>query len=172
MLAGTLAAYDGSVLDLTGLRHDDRHSYRAVAAGGWISAHGTQLCPACLAESGRWRTAWRLPTVTVCPDHHSYLLARCPACQRPFRDQRHSPLRRIGASTDCGNPLGDGPTRQCRHDLTTLTAEPADPGCLQRQHSHDQAVTTGQATMLGQTCTAQGVPRHRAPPDRPAAPPR
>ena len=52
--ASTLAAYDGTALDLVGLDVDDRHSYRQVAARGWAPAHGTQICPACLAADGAW----------------------------------------------------------------------------------------------------------------------
>ena len=52
--AATLAAYDGTALDLTGIEPGDRHSYRQVAARGWAPAHGTQICPACLAADGAW----------------------------------------------------------------------------------------------------------------------
>ena len=54
--AATLAAFDGTALDLTGLNPADRYSYRQVAARGWTPAHGTQICPTCLAETGAWRT--------------------------------------------------------------------------------------------------------------------
>ena len=54
--AATLASFDGTALDLTGLDPTDRHSYRQVAARGWVPAHGTQICPTCLAETGAWRT--------------------------------------------------------------------------------------------------------------------
>ena len=89
--AATLAAYDGTALDLTGLDPGDRHSYRQVAARGWAPAHGTQICPTCLAEDGVWRSAWRLLIVATCTRHESLLVARCPSCRRPFRDQRHLP---------------------------------------------------------------------------------
>ena len=115
----------GTALDLTGLDPGDRHSYRQVAARGWIPAHGTQTCPACLAETGAWQTAWRLLTVTTYTRHGMLLVAECPACKRPFRDQRHSHLRRVGASPVCGNPLGDGPTHQCHDDLTTIATTPS-----------------------------------------------
>jgi hypothetical protein len=94
-------------LDLTGLDPADRYSYRQVAARGWTPAHGTQICPACLADSGAWKTAWRLLHVTACTDHRVVLIAECPSCGRPFRDQRHSHLRRVGAATLCGTPSGE-----------------------------------------------------------------
>ena len=123
--AATLAAFDGTALDLTGLDPADRHSYRQVAARGWAPSHGTQICPACLADDDAWRSAWRLLIVTTCAQHQSLLVARCPSCRRPFRDQRHSHLRRVGAATVCGNPLGAGPTKQCQHNLTTIPTTPA-----------------------------------------------
>jgi hypothetical protein len=148
--AATLAAFDGTALDLTGLDPADRHSYRQVAARGWAPAHGTQICPACLAEDGAWQSAWRLLIVTTCTRHESLLVARCPSCRRPFRDQRHSHLRRVGAATVCGNPLGAGPTRQCQHDLTTIEATSASDDVLAVQARVDAALAGQQVTVLGQ----------------------
>ncbi len=88
--ASALAFFDGTALDLTGLNPADRHSYRQVAARGWTPTHCTQTCPACLADTGAWKTAWRLLLVTTCTDHGLVFIAECPACERPFRDQRHS----------------------------------------------------------------------------------
>jgi hypothetical protein len=124
--AATLAAFDGTALDLTGLDPADRHSYRQVAARGWAPAHGTQICPTCLAETGAWRPRGGSSSSPPAPATVTLLVARCPSCRRPFRDQRHSHLRRVGAATVCGNPLGAGPTRQCQHDLTTI-APPRPP---------------------------------------------
>ena len=148
--AATLAAYDGTALDLTGLDPDDRHSYRQVAARGWAPAHGTQICPTCLARDGVWRSAWRLLIVTTCTRHQSLLVARCPSCLRPFRDQRHSHLRRVGAATVCGNPLGAGPTKQCQHDLTTIESTSATDDVIAAQARVDSALAGRQVTVLGQ----------------------
>lgn len=148
--ASTLAAYDGTALDLTGLDVDDRHSYREVAARGWAPAHGTQICPACLADTNTWHSAWRLLLVTACTRHQSLLVAQCPSCQRPFRDQRHSHLRRVGAVPVCGNPFGAGPTRQCRHDLTTITQALASPGVLAMQTRVDTALGRSPVPVFGQ----------------------
>ncbi len=148
--AATLASFDGTALDLTGLDPADRYSYRQVAARGWTPAHGTQVCPACLADTGAWKTAWRLLLVTACTDHGLVLVAECPSCGRPFRDQRHSHLRRVGAATVCGNPLGQGPVKQCQHDLTDLPREPASPAILATQARVNSALTGEHVMVLGQ----------------------
>ncbi len=148
--ATTLAAYDGTALDLTGLDVDDRHSFRQVAARGWAPAHGTQICPACLADTGTWKTAWRLLLATACTRHGIVLVAECPSCGRPFRDQRHSHLRRVGATPVCGNPLGQGPVKRCQHDLNTSTAAPASPAVLEAQRRIDAALAGDHVTVLGE----------------------
>jgi hypothetical protein len=152
--AATLSAFDGTALDLTGLDPADRHSYRQVAARGWTPAHGTQICPACLAEDGAWRSAWRLLIVTACTRHQSLLVARCPSCRRPFRDQRHSHLRLVGAATVCGNPLGAGPTKQCQHDVATIPTKPASEDALALQRRVDAALAGQAVPVLGQPVNA------------------
>lgn len=135
----TLSAYDHTALDLTGFDPTIRSGHRAVAARGWFPGRGTQICPPCLAHDGRWRLIWRLPTTTVCRVHGVYVLSTCPGCHRPFRDHRHSPLRVVGAETRCGNPLGQGPRKQCTVDLAALPTTPADAACIIRQERHDKA---------------------------------
>lgn len=147
--AATLSRYDGNGFDLTGLDPQHQSSYRTAAARGWVPGHATQLCPTCLAVTGTWSLAWRLPVVTACTGHRAFLLARCPGCDRPFRDQRHSPLRRVGAATVCGNPTGPDPTRPCDQDLTTLIAPPADPVCLSTQTRIDTALAGRRVTVTG-----------------------
>ncbi|GAA1763466.1 hypothetical protein GCM10009810_23340 [Nostocoides vanveenii] len=121
-----------------------------VAARGWAPAHGTQICPDCLAETGAWQTSWRLLVITACRRDSCLLVSRCPSCKRPFRDQRHSHLRRVGAATLCGNPLGAGPTRQCQHDLTTIPTAKATDEILATQARIDTALTGRSVTALGQ----------------------
>ncbi|MBK7721739.1 MAG: TniQ family protein [Austwickia sp.] len=152
--AATLSAFNGTALDLTGLDPTDRHSYRQVAACGWTPAHGTQICPTCLAEHGAWQGAWRLLIVTTCNQHQSLLIYRCPSCRRPFRDQRHSQLRRVGAALVCGNPLGAGPTKQCQHDLTTIPTTPASDDVLALQTRVETALAGHMVTVLGQAAKA------------------
>ena len=152
--ATTLSAYEGTALDLTGLDVHDRHSYRQVAARGWAPAHGTQICPACLADTNTWHSAWRLLIVTTCTHHQTFLVAECPSCQRPFRDQRHSHLRRVGAVPVCGNPLGAGPTRQCQRDLTTITQDPAAPAVLAMQARVHTALDRATVPVMGELTDA------------------
>ncbi len=109
-----------------------------------------QICPTCLAEHGAWQAAWRLLTVTTCTQHQPLLVTRCPSCQRPFRDQRHSHLRRVGAATVGGNPLGAGPTKQCHHDLTTTPTTRASDDLLALQTRVDTALAVQEVTVLGQ----------------------
>ncbi len=151
--AATLASFDGTALDLTGLDPDDRYSYRQVAARGWTPAHGTHICPACIADTGAWKTTWRLLLVTACTDHSLVLVAQCPSCGRPFRDQRHSHLRRVGAAIVCGNPLGQGPVKQCPQDLTSLPREPASPAVLATQARINSALSGEHVMVLGQEAT-------------------
>ena len=96
------------------------------------------------------RSAWRLLIVTTCSRHQSPLVARCPSCRRPFRDQRHSHLRRVGAATVCGNPLGAGPAKQCQHDLTTIEATSAPDDVIAVQTRVDTALAGHTVTVLGQ----------------------
>ena len=147
--ATTLSAYEGTALDLTGLDVDDRHSYRQVAARGWTPAHGTQICPACLTDTNTWHSAWRLLIVTTCTIHQSLLVAQCPSCHRPFRDQRHSHLRRVGAVPVCGNPIGAGPVKQCQHDLTNITRTPAPVSVLAMQTRVEAALGRAPVPVLG-----------------------
>ncbi len=148
--AATLASFDGTALDLTGLDPADRYSYRHVAARGWTPSHGTQICPACIADTGAWKTTWRLLLVTACMDHGLVLVAECPSCGRPFRDQRHSHLRRVGAARVCGNPLGQGPVKQCQRDPAALPRAPASPAVLAVQARINSALTGRSVPVLGQ----------------------
>ncbi len=150
MYAATLASFDGTGLDLTGLDPADRYSYRQVAARGWTPAHGTQICPACIDTTGAWKATWRLLLVTACTDHGLVLVAECPSCGRPFRDPRHSHSRRVGAAAVCGNPLGQGPVKQCQHDLTALPTAPASPLVLATQDRINAALAGRNVPVLGQ----------------------
>ncbi|WP_286930669.1 MULTISPECIES: TniQ family protein [Aeromicrobium] len=148
----TLAANPG--IDVTGFDPTQPATFRTISARGWFPGHGTACCPECLASDGTWRLSWRLPTTTICVRHQVILLSECPTCARVFRDQRHSPLRSIGARTICGNPLGRGPREHCRQDLGELDAVAANTECVERQRQHDQALHVGKIRLCAETVTA------------------
>lgn len=143
-----------SAIDLDGFDPCTPASYRTVAARGWLLGHGTYCCPECLAQDGVWRLDWRLATTTVCIRHRRVLLSQCPACRRVFRDQRHSPLRSLGARTICGNPIGQGPREHCRQNLTELNTEAAAADCVDRQRQHHRALHAGEIRLCTGTVTA------------------
>lgn len=152
VIAGTLSRFDGTALDLTGLDPRRWSSWRVVAARGWFHLRGTAACPACLARDGRWRTMWRLPTVTVCVAHSCYLLERCPGCGRRFADHPHEPLRR-GAGTTCMNTMGQRTT--CTVDVAKLAAEAAGGADRARQERHDTACAGRGMLVLGSHVSAR-----------------
>lgn len=153
--AATLASLDGRGIDLHGINPQDQHSYRHIAARGWAAIHGSQVCPQCLASTGVWQLRWRTPYAAICVEHGTYLLARCPECRRPFRDQRHSPLRAVGASLECGNPLGAGPRKHCRTNLAQLTTAPAPQAEVRTQRRIDAALDGSGAEVLGAEQSAE-----------------
>jgi hypothetical protein len=50
----------------------------------------------------------------------------------------------------CGNPLGQGPVKQCQQDLTTLPREPASPAVLATQARINAALAGQHVMVLGQ----------------------
>lgn len=145
--AATVAAYDGLAIDLIGLDPTRQASYRTVAARGWAPGRGTQVCPRCLTETGRWDVAWRLPVSTVCLRHEAYLVAECPGCDRPFRD-RSRPIRPVGPVTRCGNALGVR-GRYCQVDAAALEVAQADSDCVDRQSLQQRAIVQNEARIMG-----------------------
>ncbi|NDO90134.1 TniQ family protein [Cellulosimicrobium composti] len=150
--AGTLSRFDGTAVDLDGLDPRRWSSWRTVAGRGWFRLRGTAACPACLAATGLWRTAWRLPTVTVCIEHSCYLLEPCPGCGRRFADHPHEPLRH-GAGTRCLNPIGERAV--CDVDVATLGTTTADADDVTRQERHDLACTGTAVLTLGELSPAK-----------------
>lgn len=152
VVAGTLSRFDGTAVDLTGLDPRRWSSWRTVAGRGWFRPRGTAACPACLAADGRWRTAWRLPTVTVCTEHSCYLLERCPRCGRRFADHPHEPLR-LGAGTRCLNPIGERVV--CDVDVSALGTRAAVADDVACQERHDLACTGTAVLTLGNLSPAK-----------------
>jgi hypothetical protein len=127
------------------------HVTTAPAHRGWELGRSSQLCAACFAREGIWRTAWRQPWITVCLDHEAWLHDRCPTCARPFRSQRHSPLRSVDAIPGtCGNPAGSR-GRACPQDLDILPSRPAPPEVLAAQRRIHHALAQQQVAVLGES---------------------
>jgi TniQ len=86
----TLASYEGALYE--------RHN--ALGNTPWIMPlgiyhrvrrlHGTQYCPACLAEDKEsyFRCEWRLAFVTVCTSHRRLLFDACPRCDAAINFHR------------------------------------------------------------------------------------
>jgi hypothetical protein len=71
-----LSAYDGTVLDLSGLA-SDKASVQRVRQREWALFNASRACPDCLAESGGiWKLWWRLAGAAVCPAHRRVLMKR------------------------------------------------------------------------------------------------
>lgn len=149
--ASTLECFDGTALDLRDLTAADRYTYRHVAARGWAAAHGSQICPKCLADQGIWKVRWRTPYSAICVNHGTYLLVRCPGCDRPFRDQHHSPLRAVGAAATCGNPTANRRRHsQCEIDLAVLPTVDARQSEIAAQARIDAALNGSDIVMLSE----------------------
>lgn len=121
-------------------------SWAARKNKGWARAVGTALCPACLAEHGVWRAAWRLRTTVVCTMHEQYVVETCPGCERTLRDHPATTLRR-STGTRCLNPQGVG--HYCDYDLTRLVTDRAPATEVERQRRHDAAIAGEKVTVLG-----------------------
>ncbi|WP_433518806.1 TniQ family protein [Nonomuraea sp. CA-143628] len=56
-----LEVFDGSVLDLAGVRVGEKESVRQVEGREWVQFFGSRVCPTCLAASGgAWLVWWKL----------------------------------------------------------------------------------------------------------------
>ncbi|MFB9630284.1 TniQ family protein [Nonomuraea helvata] len=76
-----LEVFDGSVLDLAGVRVGDEESVRRAEGREWVQFFGSRVCPACLAASGGVRPVWwKLGWAAVCPAHRTLLVDLCPRC--------------------------------------------------------------------------------------------
>ncbi|MER6174263.1 TniQ family protein [Streptosporangium sp. NPDC001681] len=59
--------FNGSAVDLAGVRVGDKESVRRVEAREWVQFFGSRACPQCLAASGgAWQVWWKLGWAGVC----------------------------------------------------------------------------------------------------------
>lgn len=80
----------------------------------------SRYCPACLADSGgRWSKWWRVPWVTVCPEHLTALVSGCPECGGPQRGRRLTQVAAAqGTRCDTWKRGRTTPDDRCTGDLT------------------------------------------------------
>ncbi|MEU6721178.1 TniQ family protein [Nonomuraea sp. NPDC046802] len=115
-----LEAFDGSVLDLTGVRVGDKESVRRAESREWVQFFGSRACPTCLADSGGvWLAWWKLGRAAVCPEHRMLLVDLCPRCRvhlrrgpagqppRLSRSRMPAPLRCGALLSGAIWPIGD-----------------------------------------------------------------
>ncbi|MGP4102425.1 TniQ family protein [Nonomuraea sp. KM90] len=88
-----LEMFDGSVLDLAGVRVGDKESVRRAESREWAQFFGSLACPTCLAASeGAWLVWWKLSWAAACPMHRTLLVDLCPRCRVPVRRARPASL--------------------------------------------------------------------------------
>jgi hypothetical protein len=81
-----LEVFDGSAVDLAGIRRGDRESVRRAEGREWVQFFGSRACPKCLATSdGAWPVWWKLGWAAVCPAHQMLLVDQCPRCRVHLR---------------------------------------------------------------------------------------
>ncbi|MEV4074452.1 TniQ family protein [Nonomuraea fuscirosea] len=127
-----LEVFDGSVLDLAGVRMGDKESVRRAEGREWVQFVGSRVCPKCLAASGgAWLAWWKLGWATVCPEHRTLLVDLCPGCRvsvrrgpagRPAclsRSRMPAPLRcgALLSGTVCDQPIPQISTSAVSHNL-------------------------------------------------------
>jgi hypothetical protein len=139
----TLASYEGALYE--------RHN--ALGNTPWIMPlgiyhrvrrmHGTQYCPACLAEDKEpyFRCEWRLAFVTVCTSHRRLLLDACPCCDAPINFHRDE----LGERS---KQVATGMARcfRCKFDLRAASSlAPQDICCdsIDYQSKLTKAITDG-----------------------------
>ncbi len=149
--AATLASFAGTVLDLAGLDPADRYPPigRSPHAAGPPPTGHRSACPASP------RTApGRLPGVSSSSARVQTTGAFSPATAHRAvgrsATSAHSRLGRVGSAPVYGNSLGQGPLKQCQHDLTRLPRESASPGVLATQARIDSALAGHSVPVLGQ----------------------
>ncbi|MBB3733866.1 hypothetical protein FHR33_009819 [Nonomuraea dietziae] len=127
-----LEVFDGSVLDLAGVRVGDEESVRRAEGREWVRFFGSRVCPTCLAASGGvWLTWWKLSWAAVCPEHRTLLVDLCPRCRvavrrgpagqpaRLSRSRMPAPLRcgALLSGAVCDQPIPQIRTSVASHEL-------------------------------------------------------
>lgn len=155
-----LEAFDQRAVDLTDLDGAPGiATTRLVAHRLWIRLAGSAYCPQCVAD-GMWRVTWRLPWATVCPRHHTFLLALCPRCRGipgTANTLHGSAPSRAEATPDgrlCERPARSSPGKVCAFDLSTAAAPAADLPAVRRAELITEIITSGHGTVAGRPTPA------------------
>jgi len=153
-----LSAYDGTVLDLSGLV-SDKASVQRVRQREWALFNASRACPDCLAESGGiWKLWWRLAGAAVCPAHRRVLISDCPGCGLELRcgTVKHQSLPSRQDLVDpsrCANRAG---REMCRFPLAAAPFLPATDEVCAAQLSYLAAADGHPHPIAGQRVTSAG----------------
>ncbi len=77
-----------------------------VVHAEYVSLARRRACPACLRESPHHRSIWDFSLLTVCPEHGTPLVDRCPSCPKFLN--WNTPSVTTCSSLSCGVPLDGG----------------------------------------------------------------
>ena len=86
------------------------------------SLPGLRYCPLCLREDEQpyFRKKWRLAFSVFCPQHHCYLMDRCPECGTPLTPYLSCKEGKIEACYKCGGSLLGGEVLPIHEDCEIL----------------------------------------------------
>ncbi|TMR87887.1 TniQ family protein [Nonomuraea basaltis] len=155
-----LEVFNGTAVDLTGVRVGDKESVRRSAAREWAQFFGGRACPECVAVSGgAWQVWWKLGWAAVCPIHQMLLVDGCPRCGVHLRRGPTGQPRGLSRTwmpdpLQCGAILSgavcDQPIPQIRTD--TVSSELADRQrmVLEMATRRRPALIAGQVVSAGQ----------------------
>ncbi|MEV1173603.1 TniQ family protein [Nonomuraea sp. NPDC049784] len=122
-----LEMFDGSAVDLAGVRVGDKESVRRAETREWAQLFGSRACPKCLAASnGAWLGWWKLSWAAICPAHRTLLVDLCPRCRVSVRrGPAGQPARlsrsRMPAPMRCGALLSGAVCDQPIPQISTST---------------------------------------------------
>ncbi|MBF8188781.1 TniQ family protein [Nonomuraea sp. K274] len=153
-----LEVFDGSAVELAGVRVGDKDSVRLAEGREWVQFFGSRACPRCLAASGgAWPVWWKLGWAMVCPEHRMLLVDLCPKCRVSLRrGPAGQPARlsrsRMPAPLQCGALLSGAICDQPIPQISTraVSGELAD----QQQLVLEVAMRRQPALFAGQVVSA------------------
>ncbi|GAA1150800.1 hypothetical protein GCM10009664_18360 [Kitasatospora gansuensis] len=157
-----LSAFDGRVLDMTGLDLAFERSVQPVSLREWALFDSSRGCPPCLAASPVWPLWWRLGLAAVCPEHRVLLVDVCPRCEVRLQRGTGTGTRTLptrGRSLDprlCNArlPTRDRTAWMCDQVLGEIPASAVPRSLAESQSRVLAAVDSGQAQVGGRAVAA------------------